>query len=131
MTQPTSQSVRQKIQKVRGKHRDIDTDNLTTLEKSILGYILRNEEAVTVKDIAGFLYGDDVAAEARGKDSVRKVRNALRVPKAMGLVDYGEEKGSYVATKDFKKRQFDLAVEKAAEWKKERQDKAAQRKVSA
>lgn len=127
MTQ--SQSVKKKIRQVRNKGkvakrrngRDINTDNLTALERSILNFMASEKEPVTVKQIAVEMYGEEVAAEGKGEDSVRTIRNALRIPKAMDLITQSDGTGTYTVTDRYKKWGLKAAEKTAAAWKEERE----------
>jgi len=122
-----SQSLKKKINKIRGKSkpakrkngRDINKDNLTDIERNILNMLLQREQPASVKDIAVEMFGDEVEAEAKGKDSVRTVRNALRIPKAMGLINpIGT--GKYEASAEMREWGFKLAERVAMTWKLDR-----------
>lgn len=127
MTQ--SQTVKKKIRQVRNKGkvakrrngRDINTDNLTALERSILNFMANENEPVTVKQIAVEMYGEEVAAEGKGEDSVRTIRNALRIPKAMDLITQSNGTGTYTVTDRYKKWGLKAAEKTAAAWKEERE----------
>lgn len=125
-----SQSLKKKIKKIKGKGkvakrrngRDINKDNLTALERSILNMLLQSEQPVSVKDIAVEMYGEEVAAEAAGKDSVRTIRNALRIPKAMDLITpLGG--GKYAASQRLKQWGFKAAEKTAMAWKAVREQR--------
>jgi len=88
-------------------------DNLTVLERRVLRYLANRSKGVDVKTIAVAFFGEDVPVEAYGMDSVRSIRNALRVPKSMGLIE-PIGKGLYVASDKFKSRGFEFAREVAA-----------------
>lgn len=122
-----SQSLKKKINKIRGKSkpakrkngRDISKDNLTDVERNILNMLLQKDEPVSVKDIAVEMFGENVSAEAKGKDSVRTVRNALRIPKAMGLIN-PVGSGKYEASEEMREWGFKLAERVAMTWKLDR-----------
>jgi repressor of nif and glnA expression len=130
-----SKTLQKKIDKLRGKDkpkvakkrngRDISDDNLTALERSILNFLAESDEPVSVKQIAIQMYGEDVVAEAKGKESVRTIRNALRIPKAMDLIT-PEGSGMYSASKSFKKWGFKAAKDTAAAWKADRDSRKAE-----
>lgn len=67
--------------------RDINKDNLTEVERSIIKFMLSRENPVSVKEIAEEMYGSDVKPEATGHSSIRTIRNALRIPKDMKLIE--------------------------------------------
>lgn len=101
--------------------RDINEDNLTELERSILDFMKDTGEPISVRDIATELFGSDVAAEAKGRDSVRTVRNALRIPKAMDLISQSDGTGTYTITERYRKWGLKAAEKTAAAWKLERE----------
>lgn len=126
-----SQTVKKKIRQVRNKGkvakkrsngRDIGKDNLTALERSILNFLVNSNRPVSVKEIAVEMYGEEVVAEGKGIESVRTIRNALRIPKAMDLVS-PEGNGMYAASTRFKKWGFSAAEKTAAAWKQERENR--------
>ena len=132
-----SESLKKKITQVRGKGkpakrrngRDINKDNLTAIERSILNFLLNSKEPVSVKQIAVEMYGEEVTAEAKGKDSVRTIRNALRIPKAMDLVvPIGD--GTYTVSERFQKWGFKAAVKTASSWKADRELRRAPAEAS-
>ena len=110
----------------RRNRRDINSDNLTDIERQLLILLATPGRPMSVKEMAESLLGPDVDAEARGKDSVRTVRNALRVPKAMGLLKHAAAKGHYEVTETFEKYGFEAAVRTAAAWKVGRAARRAQ-----
>lgn len=122
-----SQSLKRRIRKVRGRNmgnkrmngRDINKDNLTSLERDILNMLLQRNEPVSVKDIAVEMFGADVVAEAKGKESVRTIRNALRIPKSMDLlIPVGS--GKYMASQRLQQWGFKAAEKTAMAWKEAR-----------
>lgn len=130
-----SQSVKRKIRQVRNRGksngkgvksstgRDIDTDNLTELERSILSFMKDVDYPVSVRDIAVQMYGEEVEAEGKGKTSVRTIRNALRTPKAMDLITQSDGTGKYSVSTRFRKWGFTAAEKTAAAWKTEREQR--------
>lgn len=101
--------------------RDINTDNLTDLERSILEFMVKVGSPVSVRDIATEMFGSDVESEGKGKESVRTIRNALRTPKAMDLITQSDGSGTYSVTTRFRKWGLVAAEKTAAAWKSERE----------
>ena len=127
-----SQTVKKKIQQVRnkgkegkvakkGNGRDINKDNLTDLERSILSFMAQHEEPVSVKEIAVHMFGEDVAPEGKGANSVRTIRNALRIPKAMDLITMSDGSGKYTVTDRYLKGGLKAAEITAESWRKARE----------
>lgn len=108
--------------------RDISVDNLTQIERDILKLLQQGDSPMNVKEIAYSLLGPDVSAEARGEISVRTIRNALRIPKAMGLIRHANSRGSYIITESFRKFGFLAAEKTAAAWKTSREERRRRRR---
>ena len=108
--------------------RDINDDNLTQIERDILTLLKDRGVCMSVKEIAFCLLGSDVSAEARGETSVRTIRNALRIPKAMGLISHTNLRGTYIITESFSKFGFQAAEKTAAAWKARREERRRRRK---
>lgn len=115
-----SQYLKKRISEVRGENKsktDRDpSDNLIPLERSILEILSNAREPIGAKEIAVHLFGSDVTSEGKGVNSVRTVRNALRVPKSMGLLKQVDV-GKYSISDDFKSCGMDFAVKMASEMK--------------
>lgn len=110
----------------RRNRRDINNDNLTEIERRLLTLLSTPGGPMSVKEIATALLGSNIEAEAKGKDSVRTIRNALRVPKAMGLLKHAKAKGHYEVTDIFREHGFEAAIKTAAAWKAGRRQRRAQ-----
>lgn len=110
------------------RSRSIWEDNLTMLERDILILLRGAKRPMTAKEIAAHLFGPSVKAEAKGEDSVRTVRNALRIPKSMGLLMPSGERGSYTITETFMEYSFYAAQKTAEAWRKERDVRRKEKK---
>lgn len=109
------------------RKRSINDDNLTDIERDVLSLLLDAERPMGVREIALYILGPSVKAEAKGEDSVRTIRNALRIPKAMGLLRHTDSRGTYTVTETFRKFGFYAAEKTAEAWRigRERRNKEA------
>lgn len=110
--------------------RDVNRDNLKPFEWSVIQFMSATSRPVTVQEIAEALIGEDAPQEAKGEKSLRTVRNALRMPKDMGIVETNGKRGVYTLSEGFKSYGRDFVVQQAARIKFERELRREQNDAS-